>query len=457
MIRRPSSRATARRSSAARPGRRETPDGNGRGRALSPLPPPPRNSPFTATWWGEAWIRSVEQGAADQARLSRGRTYARGGYVTAVTVAPGRITASVRGSRPRPYRADILLGVLTDDAWDTFLEAVAARPAHIAAFLDHDMPPSLAEATEAAGARLLPSAQELTWHCSCPDDGDPCKHVAALAFETARFLDQDPFLLLLLRGRSADELSEDLARRNAVQAAHTGDRRTAPPPSVGAAAALAGSARPPLPEPLSPPPLPGDPPVLPDAPTQSASRRAPADPLDPDALAFLVTDAAARAHEFLTGAASSPLPALPPWQDAVRLAATHPRLTGRGTFSRHFASLAEGVGGTAAELARAAAAWRQGGEAGLEVLEEPWDPPAGDFDRARSAMAALGFRTSIDRNRLTVGRTQLRYGRDGLWYRYTAGTSGDHWPDGPASGDPVVALHGPAEPPGTGGTASAWR
>ncbi|NEB75281.1 hypothetical protein G3I40_08560, partial [Streptomyces sp. SID14478] len=125
-----------------------------------------------------------------------------------------------------------------------------------------------------------------------------------------------------------------------------------------------------------------------------------------------------------------------------------------------YASLARGTGRTPADLARAVAAWRQGsgaisaegrwwvaggsqgGLAGLCVLEEEWDPPAGPFDRARPALLALGhpeFRPR--RNRLSTPTLQLRLGRDGLWYGYESDAGReDWWPRGGPGRDPVSAL-----------------
>lgn len=423
-----------------------------RSRTLEPPPRLPEGAPFAHTWWGTAWLDSWEDSAADGARLARGRGYARGGSVGAVTVAPGRAVAYVRGSRPRPYRVSLHLRELTEGEWDAFLDAVAAEPAHIAALLDRDMPRTLAAAAEAAGLDLLPAAGELAPACTCPDAGRPCKHAAALGYEMARHLDDDPFVLFLLRGRGESELLDELARRSAAQAA--GRPQPAGLPTVPARRVFAEPSRPPLPDPLPVPDEPGH--ARPFPPDETAERpaprgagprrrapRGPAGPTDPDSLDFLVTDAAARAHAHLTGAGPEPLTGLPARQDAVRLAATHPHLAGRGTFSAQFARLAEGTGTTVTGLACAAAAWRHGGPAGLDALESAWDPPAGDFDRARSLLSAGGFpRTTIDRNRLTAGAVQLRYGRDGRWYPYRADPRrGDFWPAGAPDPDPVRALH----------------
>lgn len=423
-----------------------------RTRSLPPLRPRPgARGPFADSWWGDAWVRALEESSLDAGRLSRGRTYARAGYVGTITVTPGRITAPVSGTRPRPYRTVIRSRVLTAPEWDAFLDAVCAQPAHIAALLDKDMPHELVDAATASGVRLLPGPGDLDPDCSCPDNGRPCKHGAALCYQTARFLDSDPFVLLLLRGRDEEELLDELARRNAKSSAcaahavdaaddhpdHADSTRKAVSSGVPARDALATSVRPPLPAPLEPPSAPGEPPLLPELPGAP-------DPLD---LAFLATDTARRAHTALTTTGHAGLVPLPPRYDAIRLAATHPDLTGRGTLSARFARLARESGHTAPGLARAAAAWRQGSE-GLSVLESDWDPPAGNFDRARGALAAADLpRMSVHRNRLTdPTRTfQLRYGRDSRWYPYRSEKTGgagseEWWPEGPSDTDPAAAL-----------------
>ncbi|MEU5836577.1 SWIM zinc finger family protein [Streptomyces diacarni] len=564
---------------------------------------------------GSAWVRAVQAaadgGARDTARLARGRAYAREGGVFTVRVGPGRVSAYVSGSRPRPYRAQWRLPRLSERGWHTFLETLAARPAHVAAVLDGAIPPrALAEAAS-AGARLLPAPGDLTPLCSCPDQGSPCKHAAALGYEAGRLLDSDPGLLFRLRGRAAEAVREELLKKAAAHEAtallgrspdqgrppgpgplpagpephggaepHEGaephggvrpDPEAEPPgggptgggeppggagredahcggaaapgsaepgadaPGVAASGStgpgsdgvrpaeravlgadpggdstpggatapggsdtsgssgpmgtvlarevFATSVRPPLPAPL-PPPEEADEhrvvyPELAGAPSA-------------DALAFLAADAATRARQALgavgeepdgeqPGAGSvsgqDPLPELSLWHDTIRLAATHPRLTGRRTLSPLFAALARSAGREALELARAAAAWRQGGQPGLEMLDTVWDPPAGPFDRGRSALAALGITMTIHRNRLThTSRpVQLRYGKDGRWYPYRGepatvggsaasgtaeadaqdgragrntgagaeiGAEAEWWPEGTAAFDPVRALTG---------------
>ncbi|MFF7733975.1 SWIM zinc finger family protein [Streptomyces sp. NPDC007984] len=400
-------------------------------RTFPPLPPRD-GGPFAESWWGNAWVEALERGALDVKRLERGRGYAGQGHVDAITVTPGLVLAYVQGSRPRPYRVQVRLRTLGDTDWDRFLDAAADRPGHIAALLDKEMPQSLAE----CGVPLLPGPGDLEPHCSCPDRGHPCKHAAALCYQTARLLDADPFVLLLLRGRGERELLDALSRLSATRAARAAqDRGPAPLPGVRATEVLASRALAPLPAPLPPPAHPEQPPAYPAAPGGP----------DPFALDQLATDAAARAHTLL-GAGRDPVGQLTFWQDAVRLAAARPGVGLTAGTRSLYASLAAATGRTPSDLARAVAAWRQGGPEGLAVLEEPWDPPAGRFDRARPLLLAAdlpAFRPW--RNHLTHprGHLQLRLGRDGLWYAYESEPGRDDWwPRGTPDLDPVGALTG---------------
>ncbi|WP_372511151.1 SWIM zinc finger family protein [Streptomyces cylindrosporus] len=397
----------------------------------------PDTSPrFAETWWGNAWIAALEQGALDPKRLARGRSYAEQGHVDAITVTPGVVLAYVQGSRPRPYRVQVRLRTLDDAEWARFLDVAVERPGHIAALLDRELPHSLAD----CGVPLLPGPRDLDPHCSCPDRGHPCKHAAALCYQTARLLDADPFVLLLLRGRGERELLDALSRLNAARAARAAqEREPAPLPGVRATEALAARRLPPLPPPLPAPAHPEQPPAYPAAPGGP----------DPFALDQLATDAAARAHALLT-TGRDPVGELTLWQDAVRLAAARPGSGLTAGTRALYASLASAAQRTPSELARAVAAWRQGGLEGLAVLEEPWDPPAGRFDRARPLLLAAdlpAFRPWRNHLSHPRGHVQLRFGRDGLWYAYESEPGDeDWWPRGTPDLDPVGALTGLGTP-----------
>ncbi|AJT62733.1 hypothetical protein T261_1045 [Streptomyces lydicus] len=402
--------------------------------------PAARGRAFAQSWWGQAWLKALEDTALDGEQLKLGRRHARAGAVGAVSVRPGRITAVVADRDHTWHRSDVLWQQLSPADWDRFLDLVADRSGHIAALLDRDMPPVLVEDAAAAGIELLPGIGDLEPQCSC-EAWDHCAHSAALCYQVARLLDEDPFVLLLLRGRGERELLDELQARSAARAEAPAEAERT---MTGVSAAEAYAARDILPSLPAPPPAvetPGAAPVL-------GGGSPPAPGVEAAALEFLTADAAARAQRLLTDALSPwhpdspPPPALTPGQDAVRLAAAGP---GAAISAR----LAAGSGRDARGLALAVRAWELGGTAGLAVLEEEWIPEPAALARANDRLAAAWAEGEIRprlravRNRWTVvgGDAQLRYGRDGRWWPYRK--EGGQWaPAGPATDDPAGALAG---------------
>ncbi|MEU1471387.1 SWF or SNF family helicase [Streptomyces sp. NPDC005761] len=417
--------------------------------------PPAQGRGFAESWWGRAWLKALEDTALDGQQLKKGRRFAREGRVGAVSVRPGRITAVVRDRDESGYRSDVLLQELTAEQWDRFLDMAVDRAGHIAALLDREMPPHLVEDAAAAGVDLLPGIGDLDPECAC-EAWDHCPHTAALCYQVARLLDQDPFVLLLMRGRGERRLLDELQARIAARAAGHAPSDTAAEPAeesegrpvLGVLAAEAFAAEGIL------PPLPPAP-ALPDAPGAAPSLDTETDPepgVDPTALEMLATDGAARAHRMLAealspGHAQQPVPAaLTPEQDAVRLAADarpEPWIANR---------LATGSGRQRAGLPAAVRAWQYGGAAALAVLDEEWTPDATALARARTRLSGAweedeGPRLRAERNRWTSadGTVQLRYGRDGRWYPYRK-ESGRWTPAGPSDEDPAAAWADAAAP-----------
>src|SRR6056297_2579110 len=67
-------------------------------------------------WWSQRWIRFLKSFRMG-ARLSRGKTYARKGQVTALDISEGIVEAEVQGSRRQPYGVTIQLTHFTEQIW----------------------------------------------------------------------------------------------------------------------------------------------------------------------------------------------------------------------------------------------------------------------------------------------------------------------------------------------------
>ncbi|MBX9421169.1 MULTISPECIES: SWF or SNF family helicase [Streptomyces] len=407
--------------------------------------PPARGAAFTRTWWGRAWLKALEDTALDGQQLKAGRRHARAGAVGAVSVRPGRITAVVKDRDGTSYRSDVLVREFSEEEWERLLDLAVDSAGHIAALLEREMPPHLVEDAAAAGLDLLPGIGDLDPECGC-EAWDHCGHTAALCYQVARLIDEDPFVLLLMRGRGERTLLDQLQTRSASRAARGGpltDDTPGEEPS-GAAGGMPGvSADEAYAAEFLLPPLPA-PPVAADAPGRSPSLDTETDPepgIDPAALEFLASDAAARAHRMLLDALGSepPAPPLTAAQDAVRLAVGSPA-------PWIAARLATGSGRTRAELDLATRAWRCGGAAALAVLEEEWTPDEEALVRAGARLAEAWedderpvLRRAGGRWTAVGAEAQLRLGEDGRWWPYFK--SGARWiPAGPADRDPATAL-----------------
>ncbi|MGB9801123.1 MAG: SWIM zinc finger family protein [Thermanaerothrix sp.] len=185
---------------------------------------------FGKNWWSRRWIQALEQ-ITDLRRLQRGRIYARAGQVLKIKEREGGIEALVQGSRPRPYKVTIRLTPLTPRQWEKVLDVLADQAVFAAQLLAGEMPPNIEEAFAAAGVNLFPIARgDLFTSCSCPDSANPCKHIAATHYILGERFDEDPFLLFRMRGRSQDQILEELRQRRGVTLAKTVRRATQPTP-----------------------------------------------------------------------------------------------------------------------------------------------------------------------------------------------------------------------------------
>jgi uncharacterized Zn finger protein len=204
----------------------------------APKKPPPKHGikvkkPGT-TWWGLRWIEALHVVlSGDAKRLARGRTYARAGRTHDLRVARGKVTAKVTGSRSQPYAVRIELPRLDDAIWEKAIAGMADRAQFSAELLCGQMPLDVDTVFRESGASLFPAQRsDLVTDCTCPDWGDPCKHVAAAHYVLGEAFDRDPFLLFELRGRTKDQV---LSALRAARAGTGGEPATAiPKRSLGA-------------------------------------------------------------------------------------------------------------------------------------------------------------------------------------------------------------------------------
>lgn len=156
---------------------------------------------FGQTWWGRHFVSTMED-LADPGRIARGRTYARQGQVLTLGVERGQIYGEVQGSQLEPFSASVTVDPLTQGEVAALVDRVRSHPGMLAELAANTIPQELASV-------LLPHDKgQLDFDCTCPDDGWPCKHAAALMYIAAEHIDASAVTILTLRGVDLDLLIE---------------------------------------------------------------------------------------------------------------------------------------------------------------------------------------------------------------------------------------------------------
>ena len=174
---------------------------------------------ISSSWWGKAWCDNIDIYADFDNRLPRGRNYVRSGCVVDLKIEYGVIKALVVGSRPKPYRVQIDIKPFSDNEVKAFEDKCRNNFESVEDFINGRFPDSFQEYFTSSSLNLFPKVKEMKFSCSCPDWAVLCKHVAAVLYGIGRKLDDDPMLLLRLRGIDTASFSEKIVNREAEKLA----------------------------------------------------------------------------------------------------------------------------------------------------------------------------------------------------------------------------------------------
>ena len=191
------------------------------------------NGRYGVTPWGR-WFIDVLDSYRMGERLERGRRYANAGRVLSLEFSGGRAIAKVEGNYSPFYKVSIGFPPLEEA--EQVYKLIENDPPLLAQIAAGELPEAFLQKLKKKGINLIPKRwQEMKRTCSCPDYGDPCKHMAALYYIIAREIDSDPHVLFRLRGM-------DIEKRFGKAAVHTiapaftityaKDNETPPPPQT---------------------------------------------------------------------------------------------------------------------------------------------------------------------------------------------------------------------------------
>ncbi len=159
-------------------------------------------------WWVQRWYEMLESFGLG-ARLGRGRGYAAAGQVSELEIVPGEVVGVVQGMSEEPYTSRISCRQVTAVERSKILGHLRSMPMQIGRILAGDLPVEVEEYFNDAGVPLFFGGREdVKTECSCPDWGNPCKHLVAVYYLLGEAVAHKPLLLLELRGVGREWLVE---------------------------------------------------------------------------------------------------------------------------------------------------------------------------------------------------------------------------------------------------------
>ncbi|CAD0232011.1 SWIM-type zinc finger [Planktothrix agardhii CCAP 1459/11A] len=161
-------------------------------------------------WWSQQWLDLLDKYRFKK-RLERARNYAREGNVLKIEFKDQKVLAQVQGTQIEPYTVSLWLDIFSDEEWNYIIATLSQRAIFSAKLLAGEMPQDIEDVFAANGLRLFPfSLDNVHSECSCPDQANPCKHIAAVYYMLGDRFSEDPFVLFQLRGKNAEQIINSL-------------------------------------------------------------------------------------------------------------------------------------------------------------------------------------------------------------------------------------------------------
>ena len=165
----------------------------------------------STTWWGRAFVRSVEETTLEGDALTASRSLAGSGRLSALVVLESMASAVVDPGTSTSVMPQVKIAKLDAASWRAFAQEVARENGFVTALETGELPAELVEHADEAGVELMPGPGAIDTACECEAWIQPCVHALALLHQLAWAIDRDPYVLMLLRGRTREALLEDVA------------------------------------------------------------------------------------------------------------------------------------------------------------------------------------------------------------------------------------------------------
>ena len=178
-------------------------------------------------WPAGPWLSRILRDV-DPTSREEGLDFARKGQTVVLDIEPARIVAEVQDVEARPHAVRIEFAPIGREDWKRVVDSMAREARYAAKLVSGEISPEIAEPFAAAGISLLPKEEEITIQCANGQAG--ARHLATVAYLVAERMEEDPLLVLTLRGLFGPRFLERLQEARLL--ATSGVSRAHPVPQV---------------------------------------------------------------------------------------------------------------------------------------------------------------------------------------------------------------------------------
>ncbi len=169
------------------------------------------NHQIVGKQWGDRWFAML-QGFGLATAAVRTKPTTRGSRITRLEVLVGEISGEVQSPTHGVCKVTIRLAPWHNETWTHVIETLGSQPFFVTQAMAGNLPLELEQTLQQLNAPLLPtSAREIIQTCSCDTSSrQPCPELLVIHRQFSEMLNEEPWLLLRLRGRDRQQILQSL-------------------------------------------------------------------------------------------------------------------------------------------------------------------------------------------------------------------------------------------------------
>lgn len=165
-----------------------------------------RQQLLNEAWWTAEFLKLMKPGSLNQVQITKGRRLTDRGQVVIQSINNGSVDSVVFDAAGGVKKVTLWMMDLEDD-WEIVFRILASNDLLFSRILTNEYPIELDELLQKAGIHLIPTTvMDLDFKCDCTSGTHICSHIVATYLTLGKYINENPFILFQLRGRSREEV-----------------------------------------------------------------------------------------------------------------------------------------------------------------------------------------------------------------------------------------------------------